>query len=63
VLLEACKAGELIANFDDTILIRLEEETYVAVVDYGDVLVFSSFLRGELHVGVYPSLKMLESVN
>jgi hypothetical protein len=45
MLLEACEARKLIADFDDSVFVRFEEEAYITVVDNRDVLVFCSFAR------------------
>jgi hypothetical protein len=50
------EAGELVANFDYTMFVGLEEKADVAVVDDGSVLISASFGWGELDVGIYPSL-------
>lgn len=48
--------GELVADFDDAVLVRLEKEANVAVVDDRDVLVRRRLFRGELEVCVDPRL-------
>jgi hypothetical protein len=58
MLLEARETRELVADFDDAVLVGFKEEAYVAVVDYGDVFVFCGFFWGELDVCVYPSLTL-----
>lgn len=50
------EAGELVANFDYTMFIGLEEEADVAIVDDGSVLISASFGWSELDVCIYPGL-------
>lgn len=56
MLLESREAWKLITNFDDTMLIGLEEEADITVVYYRCVFVLCCFFGCELYVGVYPSL-------
>lgn len=56
MLLVSREAGELVANLDDAVLVGFEEEADVAVVDYGNALVFGGFLGRQLHVSIYPGL-------
>lgn len=58
-MLEACEAWKFVADFDDAVFVRLEEEAHVTVVDYRDVLVLCGFAGRELNVGIYPCLKTL----
>lgn len=60
VLLVAREAWELIADFDYTVLVGLEEEADVAVIHDGDVFVLGGFLGSELDVCVDPGLFVFE---
>lgn len=60
MLLEARKTRKLVTDFDDTVFIGLEEEAHVAIVDYGNVLIFCGLARRQLNVSVYPGLYMLD---
>lgn len=56
MLLESREAWKLITDFDDTVLIGLEEKADIAVVYYRYVFVLCCFFGCELYVGIYPSL-------
>ena len=60
MLLEARKTRKLVTDFDDAVFIGLEEEDHVAIIDYGNVLVFCGLTRRQLNVSVYPGLYMLD---
>jgi hypothetical protein len=53
---EARKARELVADFDDAVLIGLKKEADIAIVDYGSVFVASGFFWCELYMCIYPGL-------
>lgn len=57
VLLVPREARELVADFDDAVLVGLEEKADVAVVDDRDAGVLGRFGGRELDVRVYPGLK------
>jgi hypothetical protein len=59
MLLEARETRELVAHFDDTVFVGLEEESHVTIVDYRDVFVFRGFTGRELNMSIHPCLEIL----
>lgn len=57
------EARELIADFDDAVLVGFEKEADVAMIDHRDALILGGFLWRQLHVSIYPGLSLQISID
>lgn len=63
MLLVPSEARELVADFDDAVLVGFKEEADVAMIDHRDTLILGGFLWRQLHMSIYPSLSLHVSID